>query len=149
MKKRLAPKVIVKELAVLGTIVFIAYFGNQHLQAWLGQRAIDNTEFEAISFNEALSQAQAQNKPVLVDFAAIWCGACRKLDNAVFAKPDIHALIESKYVFTRLEYESDDRKFFEQYGVDRFPTLMVLNADGEVIKRLSVTLDPEQFALQL
>lgn len=148
-KKRITPKFILREVAVLATIVLIAYFGNQNLQAWLGQRAIDNTEFEAISLGDALTLAQEQNKPVLVDFAAIWCSACRKLDNAVFAKSEIQGIIESKYVFTRLEYESDDRKLFEQYGVNRFPTLLVLNPQGEVIRRLSVTLDPEQFALQL
>jgi len=148
-KKRLTPKVILKEVLVLALIFLISYIGNQHVQSWLGQRAVNNTGFEHVSFEEALTKAQAEDKNLLIDFAAIWCPACRKLDNQVISQTEVKAEIEKNYVFTRLEYESDDREIFERYGIQGFPTLLVVDQTGKPLRRIATTLDPEQFIEQL
>lgn len=148
-KKSNTYHLILKELLLLAALFSIAYLGSQNLKLWLGQRAIDQTGFEAISLDAALIQAKAENKLVLVDFAAIWCSTCRKLDTQVLAQPEVKDRIESNYVFTRLEYESDDVQLFEHYGIQQFPTLMVLNSDGSELRQLSLTLDPDNFVGQL
>lgn len=146
---RIKPKFILKELAVLAAIFLLAYFGNQQVQSWLGQKAIENTGFEHISLDAALEKAAAEDKQVLVDFAAIWCAFCRKLDNKILANPEVQKQIDAGYVFTRLEYESDHRAVFQQYGITQFPTLMVLDPTGKAIRKLRVTLEPEVFIQQL
>jgi thioredoxin-related protein len=37
----------------------------------------------------------------------------------------------------------------ETYGVRGFPTLLILDADGNLVRKLSLTFDPEQFLAQL
>ena len=142
-------KSLFQELVVMGLIFAAVYFGNQRVQSWLGARAIEQTGFEQISFDAAKARAAREQKPMLVDFSAIWCPPCRKLDSKVLADPTVNQRIQEKYVYVRLEYESDDRALFEAYGVTGFPTLLLMNADGKPYQRLGITLDPEKFITQL
>lgn len=135
---------------VFGVIALGAYFINVEVQSYLGRQALENTGLVSISLDEALSRANAENKPVLVDVSAIWCPTCRKLDNDVFADPDVRKYINENLVFTRLEYESDEgQAFLEKHHAGGFPTLWLLDGDGQVIKRLRVVFDPEEFVKQL
>jgi thioredoxin 1 len=87
---------------------------------------------------------------VLVDVAAIWCGTCRKLDKEVFANEKVRKTINERFIFTRLEYESTEgEEFLKKHNASGFPTLWLLDGDGNVIKRLNVTFSPEEFLSQL
>ena len=138
-----------KEIVILAAMFFIIYFGNQQVQTWLGKRAIAAMDFEVISFDAALEQAQRENKPILADFSAVWCPSCRKLDTRILAQDDIRDRILEDYVFVRLEYESDDRALFQQYNVNSFPTLLVLDQNGNFQRKLSLSYNQDAFASQL
>ena len=146
---QIKPKAILRELVIIAVIVAAAFYGNRLVQTWLGQKAIEQAGYEQISFDAAKALANTQGKPMLVDFSAVWCPSCRKLDTKVFANPAVKMRIEQDYVYVRLEYESDDRALFERYGVTGFPTLLLMDAAGNPYQRLGFTLDPEQFLTQL
>jgi thiol:disulfide interchange protein DsbD len=40
---------------------------------------------------EAITRADAENKPLLVDFGAEWCLPCKELEKLVFSKPEVEA----------------------------------------------------------
>ena len=122
------------------------YFGNTAVQTYLGKQALAQTGLELIDMNEALARARTENKLVLADMSAIWCPSCRKLDKQVLSNPAVKAAIARGYVFTRVEYESDEgRAFAKRYQVDGFPTLLVLDPQGELLRKLPLTFDPQHF----
>ncbi len=135
-----------KSLLVYGGILLAVYFGHVQIQTFLGQRALDTIALELISFDEALARSHESGKPVLLDVSAIWCPSCRKLDSTILSRPDVQQIIESRYIFTRVEFESEQgEKLQQRYGIKGFPTLLVLDSSGEVLNHLSLTFDPESF----
>ena len=122
------------------------YFGNVELQSYLGRQALAETGLTHLSLEQAFAKAQREEKLVLADMSAIWCPTCRKLDQQVFSNDQVKQAINEKYVFARIEYESDAGKaFMKKYNVSGFPTLLILNANGEKLVHLPLTFDPESF----
>lgn len=134
----------------LAAIVLAVYFVNVEVQTYLGKKALANTGLSILTLDQALAAANDQNKNVLVDVSAIWCPTCRKLDREIFSNADVKVAIEKKYVFSRLEYESEEgEKFMETYGVSGFPTLIILDPQGKKLKKLKLTFNPNSFISQL
>lgn len=97
-------------------------------------------------FEKAKEKAAQKDVPILADFAGSdWCGWCIKLDNEVFAEDEFKAYADENLVlfladFPRSKEQSDDVKELNQelaqkYGVEGFPTVLLLDANGDVIAR--------------
>jgi len=122
------------------------YFTNIEVQSYLGRQAVAGTGLISVPLNAAVELAAKEDKPVLVEVSAIWCSNCRRLDDEVLADENVRREIEDGYVFSRLEYESDEgQEFLEKRNAGGFPTLWVLDSEGRTIRRLPVTFDPRQF----
>lgn len=136
-------------------LLFIAipvavYFVNVEVQSYFGRQAVENTGLKSLSLEKALSKAKAEDKLVLVDVSAIWCGTCRRLDNEVFANEKVRKTINAKFAFVRLEYESPEgTEFLKKHGGRGFPSLWLLDGKGGVVKRLRVVFEPSEFIKQL
>ncbi|MCX2681484.1 thioredoxin family protein [Galbibacter sp. EGI 63066] len=59
-------------------------------------------------FEEGLSYAKANNKPILLDFTGWACVNCRKMEENVWSEPRIYNLLNDEYVLISLYV--DDRK---------------------------------------
>jgi tetratricopeptide (TPR) repeat protein len=88
--------------------------------------------------DQALRLAEDQKKLVVVDVTASWCPPCRKMDQEVYPNPEFIEF-SKKQVFMRLDADDDPegRKVAARYDVRSYPTLLVLNARGEEIQRLT------------
>lgn len=134
-------------LAIAGLAV---YFINVEVQTYFGERALRETGLEIASLEDAQATARETGRPILADLSAIWCPTCRKLDQTVFTDAGVHEELEQNFVFARIEYESDDgEKFMQRYNVRGFPNLLVLNADGKLIRQLPIVFDPNEFRRNL
>lgn len=135
---------------LLITIPASVYFLNIEIQSYLGRKALRETGLASTPFEAAVGKARSQQKLVLVDVSAIWCSTCRKLDREVLADKDVKAVIESDFVFSRLEYESEEgRAFLDSRDADGIPNLWVVDGEGRTVTRLNVTFDPKEFKAQL
>lgn len=135
-----------RSLLVYAGILALFYFGHVEIQTFLGERALAKVELDMPSLAVALKQARQEGKPVLLDVSAIWCPSCRRLDSTVLSNPEVKQAIEHRYVFSRVEYESLEGEAVQQrYGVRGFPTLLVLNGNGELIRTLPPSYDPDTF----
>lgn len=126
------------------------YFGYVEVQTRRGMAAMAATELEFRPLAAALVQARAEGKPVLADFSAIWCPTCRRLHSEVFSDPAVKAAIKAGYVLSGVDYESAEAPaFMAQYDVSSFPSLLVLDGDGALLRKLPITFDTAAFAAAL
>jgi thiol:disulfide interchange protein len=83
---------------------------------------------------EALEVASKENKRVLLQFGANWCGWCHKLHALCASDPDIARRLNSSYVVVLVDVNGEHNKDVnERYGNPRqhgLPVLVVLDADG-------------------
>ena len=97
------------------------------------------TDFDAVK-----QQAQKENKAILMDFTgSTWCPPCKALKKNVFDKKDFAEFAEKKLVLMELDFPHDTskapapiRKLGEQFKVDGFPTIVVLDKDGKELGRM-------------
>ena len=82
----------------------------------------------------ALELAQAEQKPVLLDFWAEWCSACHKMDGTTFV--DAAVVTEARrFVCARVDHggatEQEIERFSAEYGVRGLPTVVLIGTDGQ------------------
>jgi protein disulfide-isomerase len=95
---------------------------------------------------KALAEAKAENKMVLMDFTGSdWCGWCIKFDQETLSTEKFAAYAKTNLALVVVDFpnkkpQSDELKaanadLQKKYGVEGFPTFVVLNADGKEIGR--------------
>ena len=94
------------------------------------------------TFQEALQRAKAEGKKVFVDFYTTWCGPCKLLSDRVFPNDEVGVCFNERFVNYRVNAE--DKTFaaeVKRYGVKAYPTLLILDPDGNVIARQEGALE--------
>ena len=61
-----------------------------------------NVEAKYLSFEEGMAAAQAQGKPVLIDFTGYGCVNCRKMEAAVWTDPRVADKLNNQFVLISL-----------------------------------------------
>jgi len=93
--------------------------------------------FEPIGLEAALRKAAEQDRLVLVDVFARWCGPCQQLDRESFVHPDVTAETDAHFVALKIDGEAGDGPaVMRRYHVVGFPTLLVLRPDGTELDRV-------------
>jgi thiol-disulfide isomerase/thioredoxin len=97
-------------------------------------------------FEEALKKARAQNKPIMVDFWAEWCGWCHRLDQTTYVDPEVVRL-SAEFVPVKVNTEGGSREadIVLRYNVTSLPTIAFLSPSGRQISRLNGFQGPGQF----
>lgn len=93
-----------------------------------------------VPYSEAKSLADAEGRPMLVDFTATWCGACKKLDSETFSNAAV--MKESKrFVAVKVDATNDEdpavRAVMSDLSVVGLPTVVVLSKNGQESTRFT------------
>lgn len=92
--------------------------------------------------DEALKLAKSQNKPVLVDFAAEWCGPCQRMLNGTYKDP---AVVKKSASFIMVLIDIDQQQAVaRKHNVEAVPTMLFLRPDGAQISRAVGYKDAKQ-----
>lgn len=88
------------------------------------------------SLPEALLEAQAQKKPVLIDFQAPWCYSCYYMEQHVLSK-NAFAQASRRLIPVKVDVDLEEgRALKEKYGVTFLPSYVLIGADGSVLGRI-------------
>jgi len=99
------------------------------------------------NFEKALAEAKAQKKLVLLDFTGSdWCGWCIKLHKEVFSKPEFEKYAKDNLVLVTVDFPqtktlpaevvAQNDKLQKKYGIEGYPTIIVLNPEGKKVGQL-------------
>jgi thiol:disulfide interchange protein DsbD len=101
----------------------------------------------------ALAEARAQGKPVMIDFFAEWCAACKELDRDVYVAPSV-VDEASRFVSIKVDGTTEADaidQLYQRFGVQGLPTVAFVSSRGEMLPdpRITGYLEPEQFLVEL
>jgi putative disulphide-isomerase len=106
----------------------------------------EGMKFENLSFAEVLKKAKQENKLVFLDCYTTWCGPCKKMSNQVFPLKAVGDFMNARFVNVKIDMETEEgRELGKRYGVKSFPTMFLLNAEGEVLSQIVGAQSPDVF----
>lgn len=96
--------------------------------------------------SKAQTLARADHKMVLMDFnGSDWCAPCKDLRKNVLSSPEFMQYAKKNLVLVDVDFpkhkalpadqQQANDALAQKYGVDGFPTIVVLNSDGKEIKK--------------
>ena len=113
----------------------------------LAASADEGPHWEA-TIEAAKRQAAQSNRLVLVHFVMNDCIYCKKLEANVYAKPGVGPAIEGRFVPVKLNAD-DFPGTARLYGIDRFPSDVILTPTGRVLYKLGCPQEPGKYLAQL
>lgn len=100
-----------------------------------GQEKTGIAFFEG-KWEDLLKEAQRLNRPIFVDFYAVWCGPCKSLEKNTFPNPELGQYVANHYLAYRIDAErGQGPRLADQYKVRAYPTLLFLDPTGKELGR--------------
>jgi thiol:disulfide interchange protein DsbD len=133
--------------AIAGLFMVLTWYQQSSASASTSTAA--ELKWESIE-SDAVAKATAEHKPLLVDFGASWCGACKELDEKTF--PDSRVRAEgSRFVALHVDATDDDdpsiAKVRKKYGAtEGLPVVLLFGSDGQEAMRFTEFVPPDRFA---
>jgi thiol:disulfide interchange protein DsbD len=104
--------------------------------------------WEKITVQEAKAKALREGRPLLVDFTAAWCGACKELDKLTFSEPGV-AREAGRFVAIKVDATNDEDPAVEavmgEMRVVGLPTVLVYDSTGREALRYTDFVPAEPF----
>lgn len=85
----------------------------------------------------AFEQARAEGRPIVMDFSASWCAACRELEHKTFTDPRVQQALDG---YARFKIDLDGAHSAQANALQRkwkvtgLPAIIFLNAEGQEIE---------------
>lgn len=81
-----------------------------------------------------LRAAEAERKPVLIDFSASWCIPCREMEHSTFVNPAV-VKEASRFVRLRADLTNQDGRsqaIIHKFGIQGVPTTLIIDSAGKI-----------------
>jgi thioredoxin 1 len=143
---------MLRKVFVFGGIVVsvIAIFAFKSENKDESGQVVYNNEVQGIHFIEAdwkkaLLEAKKQNKLIFLDAYASWCGPCQLLKRNTFPDKEAGEFYNKNFINVAVNMEKGDGPALAaQYQVDAYPTLVIADADGNMVTYTKGYIRPKQ-----
>jgi len=106
-----------------------------------GQKSI---VFYENALEAALSKAKKEGKDVFLDSYAPWCKPCKKMDR-VFRNKKVAGFYNEHFVSVKVNVDiPEGKEIAEQFGIVFLPTMLIMDADGNVKQRIDGVMNADQ-----
>jgi thiol:disulfide interchange protein DsbD len=93
--------------------------------------------------------AAAAGKPVMLDFAADWCVACKELEHDTYTDPKVQAALSGAVLLQAdvTANDDDDKALYARFGLYGPPGVIFFGSDGKELANYRVVgyLGPDDF----
>ncbi|TFH93037.1 protein-disulfide reductase DsbD [Vibrio ouci] len=136
--------------SVVGIIAVLGLFASAQpaLNYYFGNNSIEQknqVEFIKISniaeLNQQLASAKLAGKPVMLDFYADWCVACKEFEKYTFHQPAVESKLKN-FVLLQADVtrnQPQDIALLKEMRVLGLPTIEFWNANGQPISNARIT----------
>jgi thiol:disulfide interchange protein DsbD len=95
----------------------------------------------SVSHDPAVERARRESRPVMIDFGAEWCQACKELERITYVDPRVVTEAQ-RFVAVKLdatEIDGEMQKLFDRYHIVGLPTVIFIDSTGTVLASPRVT----------
>ena len=133
-------------ISIAASAVFLYSSINQKNSFKDTNLSVESSAIWMTQFSEARAMAKNEGKPILMDFTGSnWCGWCVKLKKEVFTKPPFLGFANDNLILMTIDFPrgvhqeewlvDQNNKLLDQYGVNSFPTIILIDYNGNVLGR--------------
>jgi thioredoxin-related protein len=102
-------------------------------------------QFIEADWSKALTEAKKQHKLIFLDAYASWCGPCKLLKKKTFPDKAAGDFFNANYINIAIDMEKGDGPSLgEKYAVNAYPTLIITDADGNIVTYTQGYISPKQ-----
>ena len=128
------------KIIALITCLLAAYFNPKLSAQDTGIRFFEGT------WEQALEQAEKTGKLIFLDAYAVWCGPCKVMARDVFTQEAAGELYNKHFINFKMDMEKGiGPSLAQKYQVTAYPTLLFVNAKGDVVHQGRGSLPLGQF----
>jgi thiol:disulfide interchange protein DsbD len=104
--------------------------------------------WERKDIDASLARAKSDKRPLIVDFTAAWCGACKELDKKTFSEPRVGQEL-GRFVAVKVDATNNDDPKVEamlaRFKVVGLPTVVLFDSHGNEAARFNDFVSPDEF----
>lgn len=143
-----------KTIILIAVSAFLGIFLYYSLTNVKPQKTDNSPEW--VPIQEAQEIAASSEKLIFVDVYEIGCKYCRAMDREVFPDSSVRQVMDANYIPVRLNGNSEEmiqfngeeitsKAFAESKGAYVFPTSLILDAEGNVVRKKTGYMGVDDF----
>lgn len=94
--------------------------------------------FDHSTLEKAKKKATDSKKMIFIDVYTSWCGPCKEMAQTTFMDEEVGEMFNKKFVNLKIDAEkdSDGPYIGKTFKVNAYPTLLFLDENGKLLKKL-------------
>jgi len=126
-------------IIIVATIVVLTVFSPSNAN---NQSNVNDMKWHT-DLNSALQEAKNTNKSIFIDFYADGCSYCKELTEKTLSNSIVEKELSQDYVKVKIN-TGQNPDLSSEYKIYELPTIVILNSNGEEIKRHNGYISADQ-----